>query len=83
MTKKYKIQGLECPNCARALEEQLNTGKYIKSAKIEFVKSTLEIKSDDDQKAVEEAIKIAKKVEPDAKIVVDNNKSNKSKNCVF
>ena len=83
MTKKYKIQGLECPNCARALEEQLNTGKYIKSAKIEFVKSTLEIKSDDDQKAVEEAIKIAKQVEPDAKIVVDNNKSNKSKNGVL
>lgn len=83
MTKKYKIQGLECPNCARALEEQLNTGKYIKSAKIEFVKSTLEIKSDDDQKAVEEAIKIAKQVEPDAEIVVDNNKSNKSKNGVL
>lgn len=83
MTKKYKIQGLDCPNCARALEEQLNLGKYIKSAKIEFVKSTLEIKSDDDKNAIDEAIKIAKQVEPAAKIVVDNNKSNKSKNGVL
>lgn len=83
MTKKYKIQGLDCPNCARALEEQLNLGKYIKSAKIEFVKSTLEIKSDDDKNAIDEAIKITKQIEPGAKIVVDNNKSNKSKNGVL
>lgn len=78
MTKKYKIQGLECPNCARALEEQLNSGKYIKSAKIEFVNSTLELKSEDEQKALEEAVKIAKQVEPDAKIIVENENSKKT-----
>lgn len=83
MTKKYKIQGLECPNCARALEEQLNLGKYIKSAKIEFVKSTLEIKSDDDKNAIVEAIKITKQIEPGAKIIVDNEKNKKSKSGVL
>ena len=83
MTKKYKIQGLDCPNCARALEEQLNLGKYIKSAKIEFVKSTLEIKSDDDKNAIDESIKITKQIEPDAKIIVDNEKNKKSKSGVL
>lgn len=83
MTKKYKIQGLDCPNCARALEEQLNLGKYIKSAKIEFVKSTLEIKSDDDKNAIDEAIKITKQIEPGAKIIVDNEKNKKSKSGVL
>lgn len=83
MTKKYKIQGLDCPNCARALEEQLNLGKYIKSAKIEFVKSTLEIKSDDDNQALEEAIHITKEIEPSAKIIVGNSGNKKSKNSVI
>ena len=69
MTKKYKINGLDCPNCARSLEEELNKLSSIESAKIDFLKSTLQITSSNDLKALEDAKSLTKKLEPDAVIV--------------
>lgn len=69
MTKKYKINGLDCPNCARSLEEELNKLSSIESAKIDFLKSTLQITSSNDLKALEDAKNLTKKLEPDAVIV--------------
>lgn len=68
MIKKYKITGLDCPNCARSLEKKLNELKSIDSAQIDFVKSSLVIDSKDEQKSLKDAIKLTKKLEPDAKI---------------
>ena len=44
MTKKYKIKGIDCPNCVRKLEEQLNNIDSINSAKIDFIISKCKIK---------------------------------------
>ena len=77
MTKKYKIEGLDCPNCARALECELNKSQHIEKAKIEFVKSLVEIKAKDDSLALDDAIKITKEIEPDAKIIVKNENNSK------
>lgn len=76
MIKKYKIQGLDCPNCAKSLETKLNQLQSVKSAKINFVKSTVEIESENPQIALQDAINLTKKLEPDAVIVA--NKSNKN-----
>lgn len=72
MKKKFKIKGLDCPNCAKTLEAKIAELGSVKSAKIEFLKSTLEIEADDVNLAVQDAINIAKKIEPDAKILVKN-----------
>lgn len=79
MIKKYKIQGLDCPNCAKNLETKLNQLESIKSAKIDFVKSKIEIESENEQMALQDAINLTKKLEPDAVIVANNSnkKSNK------
>ena len=77
MTKKYKIEGLDCPNCARALECELNKGQNIEKAKIEFVKSTLEIKAKDEKLALCEAVAITKEIEPDVKIIEKTENNNK------
>ncbi len=77
MTKKYKIEGLDCPNCARALENELNKSQHIEKAKIEFVKSLVEIKAKDDSLALDDAIKITKEIEPDAKIIVKSENNSK------
>ena len=72
MKKKFKIKGLDCPNCAKTLEAKIAELGSVKSTKIDFLKSTLEIEADDVNLAVQDAINIAKKIEPDAKILVKN-----------
>lgn len=69
MIKKYKILGLDCPNCAKSLEKEINKQPSIKKAEINFVKEYLTIDSHNQEKALAEAIKVASIVEPDAKIV--------------
>ena len=41
MIKKVKIYGLDCPNCARTLENELNKLDSVRELKIDFVKSTI------------------------------------------
>ena len=73
---KVRIEGIDCPNCARALEGEMNKLPSVESAKIEFVKSTLIFKGKgDDEKAFEEIVKLTKKLEPDAKITKPGSKN--------
>ncbi len=37
MIKKYKIEGLDCANCARELEEELNKIEGVNSATVDFI----------------------------------------------
>lgn len=83
MTKKYKINGLDCPNCARSLEEELNKLSSIESAKIDFLKSTLQITSSNDLKALEDAKSLTKKLEPDAVIVSKTETKSSFKKSVW
>lgn len=83
MTKKYKINGLDCPNCARSLEEELNKLSSIESAKIDFLKSTLQITSSNDLKALEDAKSLTKKLEPDAVIVSKSETKSSFKKSVL
>ena len=54
MIKKYKIKGLDCPNCAIKLEERLNKIEGVRSLKINFLRSELQIDclSDDVERKV-------------------------------
>ncbi len=72
MKYQLKISGLDCPNCARKLEEAINKLKGVKNAKIEFVKNTLTFESENYTQAKLDIIKLAKVMEPDAKITEPN-----------
>ncbi len=56
------------------MESKLNQLPTIKSASIKFVKSSLELEFDDEQKALQDAISLTKKLEPDACIIVPSKK---------
>ena len=78
MIKKYKITGFNCPNCAKNLENQLNKLKAVKSAKIDFFASVLELEYDDEKQAISQVIKLTKKIEPNVSIVTNQqNVSNR------
>ncbi len=69
MKKTVKIEGLDCPNCARTLEEELKKINGINNVHIEFVKSTLTFDSENTQTMLENIKKVTKEIEPNAKIV--------------
>ncbi len=74
MKKTVKIEGLDCANCAKVLEGELCKLKDVDKAQVNFVKSELSFEAEDVHKALNSVIKCAKKVEPSAKIVVENAK---------
>ena len=45
-----KIEGLNCPNCAKKLESHINKIKGIENAKIDFLKSTITFESENIKK---------------------------------
>ena len=73
MKKVVKIEGLDCPNCARALEKEINKIESVKEAKIDFVASKL-IYESDDENALDEIVELSKKIEPNAKILEQKEK---------
>ncbi len=77
MKKKVRIEGLDCPNCARSLEIEINKLDSVKWAKLDFLKSSLEFDCDNFQTAIEDIEKVTKELEPDAKLIKNNEKSNK------
>ena len=78
MKKTVKIEGLDCPNCARTLQNEINKIDGVNNAEINFVKSKLSFESNDVNKATEEIISLTKKVEPNAKIILEKNNKNKT-----
>ncbi len=85
MKKVVKIQGLDCANCAKFLEGEINKIQGVENAKIEFVKQKLEFESDNIDKSIEDIISLTRKVEPDVKILykIDKNTSKFSKQLFF
>ena len=80
MKEVFKITGLDCPNCARALENKINQIDCVNEAKIDFLKSSMTVESDNLDKAFNKIVKLSKKLEPDAKIsrtIEDNQKKSK------
>ncbi len=65
-----KIENLDCPNCARALENQYVKCKNIQFAKIDFLKSELTIESDNFDLGLKQIEKVTKKLEPDVVLTV-------------
>lgn len=71
MKVKVKITGLECPNCARALQTQLGKLPEVQNCEIDFMKSTLVFESDTPKQALEKILRLTARLEPDAKIIAD------------
>ena len=83
MIKKVKFKGIDCPNCAKKLEIQMNKLENVKKAQIDFLKSTILIESENFDKAIEEVIALTKKMEPDAKIIYNSQQKNKKNNPIL
>ena len=62
---KYNINNLDCANCAREIEEQLNKNKNFKNAVVNFNTKKISYTSEKEY-TIKELNDIIKKIEPDA-----------------
>ncbi len=67
MKKSYKLQDLDCANCAAKMENALNKITGMKQATVSFMmqKMTIEAADEHFEAVLAEALKVIKKVEPD------------------
>ncbi len=67
MKKVFKVEGLDCANCAAKMEEKINKLDGVKSASVSFVmqKITIETVDDNMDEIMKQVVKICRKIEPD------------------
>ena len=70
MKKVFLLDGLCCANCAAKIERGIAKLDGVQSASVSFLTTKLTIEFDDDKedKLIEEAIKIVRKIEPDVEV---------------
>jgi len=68
MKKVFRINGLECANCAAKIEERVGRLDGVSQSSVSFVTTKMVIEGDEAKMdgIVEAARKIVKKLEPDA-----------------
>ena len=72
MKKIYKLEDLDCANCAAKMENAIAKLDGVKHVSVSFLtqKMTIETDSEDQTGLMKQVVKICKKVEPDCIIHV-------------
>lgn len=72
MKKVFKLEDLDCANCAAKMERAISKIDGVVSANVSFMSQKLAIEIDDDKfdDIMKEVVKTCKKVEPDCKIIL-------------
>ena len=71
MKKKFKLQDLDCANCAAKMEEAIKKIDGVNDATVSFMTQKLTIDAVDDRfdAIMDEVEKVCAKVEPDTRII--------------
>lgn len=72
MKKKFKLQDLDCANCAAKMEEAIKKIPGVNDASVSFMTQKMMVDAEDDKfdAIMEEVAKVCAKVEPDCKILM-------------
>ncbi len=72
MKKKFKLQDLDCANCAAKMEEAIKKIDGVNDASVSFMMQKMTIDADDERfdEIVKEAVAVCAKVEPDCKVLL-------------
>ncbi|MBP2016182.1 heavy-metal-associated domain-containing protein [Anaerococcus degeneri] len=74
MKAKYKIEGLDCANCAAKIEEAISKLEGVNSVRVSFLSEKVKFDLADDidlEDLIAKSNEIADKIEPGSKILVD------------
>ncbi len=72
MKKVYKLEDLDCANCAAKMEEAIKKIDGVENASVSFMTQKLTIEADAEKldEIMKKAVKACKKIEPDCKIII-------------
>ncbi len=72
MKKKFKMQDLDCANCAAKMEEAIKKIDGVEDATVSFMMQKLTIEAEESRmdEIMEQVVAVCKKVEPDCKILL-------------
>ena len=68
MNKVYLMENLDCANCAAKIEAKINAMPEVEEATITFTTRQLRVRAENPDALLEEMIRLARSVEPDAAI---------------
>lgn len=71
MKKIFKLQDLDCANCAAKMETEINKLEGVEAA-VSFMTQKLTVSAPDEDfdKTMKKIVKLCKKVEPDCEIIL-------------
>ncbi|HIU60729.1 MAG TPA: cation transporter [Candidatus Stercoripulliclostridium merdigallinarum] len=71
MKKIYKLEDLDCANCAAKMERAVQKIDGVNSANVSFMTQRMTIDADDNRfdEIMNEVVKVCRKVEPDCRII--------------
>jgi len=72
MKKKFKLEDLDCANCAAKMEEGIKKIPGVNDAVVSFMaqKMTIDAEEDKFDAIMEEVVRVCAKIEPDCKILM-------------
>lgn len=72
MKKKFKLQDLDCANCAAKMENAIKKIDGVNDANVSFMTQKMTVDADDERfdEIMQEVVKVCAKVEPDCRILL-------------
>lgn len=72
MKKKFKLEDLDCANCAAKMEDAIKKLDGVSDASVSFMTQKLTVEAEEDRfdEIMQKIISVCAKVEPDCKILV-------------
>ena len=72
MKKKFKLQDLDCANCAAKMEDAIKKIPGVNDANVSFMMQKMTVDAEDDKfdAIMEEVVRVCARVEPDCKILM-------------
>ncbi len=71
MRKIFKLEDLDCANCAAKMENAIKQIDGVEDASVSFMQQKLVLEAAEDQfeRVLEEAVRVCRKIEPDCRIL--------------
>ncbi len=72
MKKTYKLEDLDCANCAAKMERAIAKIDGVRAVSISFMTQRMALEAEDDrfEDVLQKAIKACRKIEPDCRILL-------------
>ena len=72
MKKKYRLEDLDCANCAAKMEAAIRKINGVNDANVDFMMQKLTIDADDAlfDSIMDQVVRVCEKVEPDCRVII-------------